>query len=102
MFKSIPKKVRLAILLLEALDIPTAVKLAQTICYMWREFGVKISIKPIIKNFIVNFHYKDSCLLSYGTNNINDIIKVAEEIKQSRVSKDIKLLEDKFKKNDKR
>lgn len=101
MFKSIPKKVRLAILLIEALDISTAVKLAQTICYMWREFGVKISIKPIIKNFIVNFHYKDSCLLSYGTQDINDIIKVAEEIKQSQINKDIKLLEDKFKKNDK-
>lgn len=101
MFKSIPKKVRLAILLIEALDIPTAIKLAQVICYMWREFGVKISIKPIIKNFIINFHYKDTCLLSYGTQNLNDVVRVAEEIKQSQVNKDIKLLEDKLKKNDK-
>ncbi len=100
MFKSIPKKVRLAILLIEALDIPLAIKLAQTIIYMWREFGVKVSIKPIIKNFIVNFHYKDSCLLSYGTENINDIIEISEEIKQSRVSEQIKLLENKQEKND--
>ena len=54
-----------------------------------------------IKNFIINFHYKDTCLLSYGTQNLNDVVKVAEEIKQSQVNKDIKLLEDKLKKNDK-
>lgn len=101
MFKSLPKKVRLAILLIEALDIPLAIKLAQTIVYMWREFGVKVSIKPIIKNFIVNFQYKDTCILSYSTTDIKDIVRVAEEIKQSEVNKNIYLLEDKNKKNDK-
>lgn len=101
MFKGIPKKVRLAILLIEALDIPLALKLAQTIIYLWREFKVKVSIKPIIKNFIINFHYKDDCLLSYGTTNLQDLVAVAEEIKRSQVSKDVKLLEDKLNRKEK-
>lgn len=99
MFKGIPKKVRLAILLFEALDLPLALKLSQTIIYLWREFKVKVSVKPIIKNFIINFHYKDECLLSYGTTDLRDLIRVAEEIKNSQVKEQVKLLEDKFKKD---
>lgn len=99
MFNKLPKKVRLAILLIEALDLSLGLKLAQTIIYLWREFGVKLSIKPIIKNFVINYHYKDTCLMSFSTNDLKDIIKVTEEIKKSRVSEEIKLLEDKFKKD---
>lgn len=101
MFKGIPKKVRLAILLFEALDLPLALKLSQTIIYLWREFKVKVSIKPIIKKFIINFHYKDECLLSYGAEDLKDLIAIAEEIKRARVQDDIKKLEDKLNKNDK-
>lgn len=99
MFKGIPKKVRLAILLFEALDLPLALKLSQTIIYLWREFKVKVSVKPIIKHFVINFHYKDECLLSYSTEDLKDLIKVAEEIKSSQVKQSVKLLEDKFKKD---
>ncbi len=102
MFKGIPKKVRLAILLFEALDLPLALKLSQTIIYLWREFKVKVSVKPIIKSFVINFHYKDECLLSYGTSDLRDLVRVAEEIKQTQVNKEIKMLEDKLNRKDKK
>ena len=59
MFSKLPKMVTLAILLLKSLDLKEAIRLIQEILYLWREFYIKIKIKPVIEVFKVSFYYKD-------------------------------------------
>lgn len=79
-FDKIPKMVALAILLIKALDLRETIKLTQQILYLWREFSIKISIKPIIKNFKVCFYYKDDFISKVYVDNLKDILSTIHEI----------------------
>lgn len=86
-FDKLPKTVALAILLVKALDIRDAIKITQQILYLWREFMVKISIKPRIQNYKVSFYLKDDYLNSTTVTDLKDVIKIIEDLKIER-SKD--------------
>ena len=84
MFKNLPKKITLAIFLIKSLDLPIGLKLMQELLYLWREFLIKVSITPTIKEYTIAFYYKDNQLVQFKTTNLKDIIKVSQTIKESR------------------
>lgn len=86
-FAGIPKIIGQAILLIKSLDFKKAQKLCQSIMYLWREFYIKIKIKPIITSFKVSFYYKDTRLTHTEVNNLEDVIEIIERIKQNRTNK---------------
>lgn len=89
-FDKLPKKVALAILLIKALDLKEAIKLTQQIMYLWREFSIKIDIKPIIKNFKVCFYYKDEFISKVYVDELKEILKTISEIELMQIDKDKK------------
>ena len=84
MFKNLPKKITLAIFLIKSLALPIGLKLMQELLYLWREFLIKVSITPTIKEYTIAFYYKDNQLVQFKTTNLKDIIKVSQTIKESR------------------
>ena len=59
-------------------------KLIKEIMYLWREFYIKTKITPVIREYIIAFYYKDNQLIQFNTNDLKDLIKVAQQIKESR------------------
>ena len=84
MFKNLPKKITLAMFLIKSLDLQIGLKLMQELLYLWREFLIKVSITPTIKEYTVAFYYKDNQLMQFKTTDLKDIIKVSQTIKESR------------------
>ena len=84
MFKNLPKKITLAIFLIKSSDLPIGLKLMQELLYLWREFLIKVSITPTIKEYTIAFYYKDNQLVQFKTTDLKDIIKVSQTIKESR------------------
>lgn len=85
MFNKLPKRITLAILLLKSLDLPLSMKIIKDALYLWREFFIKLQITPVIKEYIVSFYYKENQLIQFRTNDLKEILKVSEQIKESRV-----------------
>lgn len=85
MFEKLPKRITLAILLLKSLDLPLSMKIIKDALYLWREFFIKLQITPVIKEYIVSFYYKENQLIQFRTNDLKEILKVSEQIKESRV-----------------
>jgi len=85
LFNKLPKAITLAILLLKSLDLKDSMKLIKEIMYLWREFYIKTKITPVIREYIIAFYYKDNQLIQFNTNDLKDLIKVAQQIKESRV-----------------
>ena len=83
----LPKMILRALFLLKAVDIRNALKLAQAITYLYREFFIKTRLEPVIKEYIVEFKYKDETLTSCRIKDLNDLIKMIEQIKINRVAK---------------
>lgn len=81
MFKTLPKTIMLAIFLIKSLDLREGLNLVQELCYLWREFNIKVRIIPKIEYFTVCFSYKDIQLKQIKTERLKDIIKISEEIK---------------------
>lgn len=86
-FAGIPKVIGQAILLIKSLDFNKAQKLCQSIMYLWREFYIKIKIRPVITTFKISFYYKDTQLIRTEVNKLEDAIEIIERIKQNRISK---------------
>ena len=99
-FDKLPKMVALAILLIKALDLKETIKLTQQILYLWREFSIRISIKPIIKNFSVCFYYKDDFISKVYVDNLKDILPPIREIEYMQI-KDNNIRKGKKQNNDK-
>lgn len=85
LFNKLPKAITLAILLLKSLDLKDSMKLIKEIMYLWREFYIKTKITPVIREYIIAFYYKDNQLIQFNTNDLKELIKVAQQIKESRV-----------------
>lgn len=85
LFNKLPKAITLAILLLKSLDLKDSMKLIKEIMYLWREFYIKTKITPVIREYIIAFYYKDNQLIQFNTNDLKDLIKVSQQIKESRV-----------------
>lgn len=83
-FDKLPKSVALAILLVKALDLKEAIKVTQQILYLWREFMVKISIKPRIESYKISFYWKDKYLNSTEIKELKDVVKIIEDLKLER------------------
>ena len=83
----LPKIIIRALFLLRALNIRDTVILCQQIIYLWREFYIKTSLGPVIKEFIVEFKYKDETLTSCRVENLKDLIKLIDKIKTNRAIK---------------
>lgn len=86
-FKKIPKSVALALLLIKALDLRDAIKLCQKILYLWREFSIKVDIKPIITHYKICFYYKDTFLSKNYIETISESIPLIEALEQMEIEK---------------
>lgn len=85
LFNKLPKAITLAILLLKSLDLKDSMKLIKEIMYLWREFYIKTKITPVIREYIIAFYYKDNQLIQFNTSDLKELLKVAQQIKESRV-----------------
>ena len=83
----LPKIILRALFLLQGLNVKDCTKLAQQITYLYREFYIKTKIEPIIKEFVIEFKYKDETLTSCRITDLKDLIKLIDQIKQNRVIK---------------
>ena len=83
----LPKIILKALFLLQALDLKESFTLAKQISYLYREFYIKTKLEPVIKEFIVEFKYKDETLSSCRITNLKDLNKLIEKIKNNRVTK---------------
>lgn len=84
MFKDIPVKLLKTLMLLRIVGIPSAVKLFNSIMYLYREFYIDTNITPVFKEFIVNFECGKEKLMSFKTDNLSDLIKIIEDIKKAK------------------
>lgn len=84
-FTQLPKMIVLAIMLIKSLDLPISLKLMKELNYLWREFFIKTKITPVIREYIVEFYYKDNQLLQFNTTDLKQLLKISQQIKESRV-----------------
>ena len=84
MLKNLPKTIVLAILLLKALDLKEGIRLIQDIVYLWREFYIRIQIKPVIQKYKISFYYKDKRIMGTDVNDPKDLFKLIDDIRRTR------------------
>lgn len=84
-FTQLPKMIVLAIMLIKSLDLPISLKLMKELNYLWREFFIKTKITPVIREYIVEFYYKDNQLLQFKTTDLKQLLKISQQIKESRI-----------------
>lgn len=87
MFNNLPKKIVLAIMLIRALNLSESMKLVQEIIYLWREFFIKTKITPTIREFTIEFYYKDNQLTQFKVKDLKELLKIAAQIKESRAER---------------
>lgn len=83
----LPKIILRALFLIKALNIRETFVLVQQIVYLYREFYIKTRLEPVIKEFIVEFKYKDETLSSCRITDLKDLIKLINQIKANRAIK---------------
>lgn len=83
----LPKIILRALFLLKALNVRETLILIQQIVYLYREFYIKTRLEPVIKEFIVEFKYKDETLTSCKITDLKDLIKLIDKIKSNRAMK---------------
>lgn len=83
----LPKIILRALFLVKALNIREALLLCQQIIYLYQEFYIKTRLEPVIKEFIVEFKYKDETLTSCKMTDLKDLIKLIDKIKSNRAMK---------------
>lgn len=82
--QSLPKSLIKIIQFLYSLDVKEAVDLFKAIIYLWREYYILTSIKPVIKEYIVSFTYKKETLINCRVKTIKDILKIVNELRISK------------------
>ncbi len=84
MLKNLPKTIVLAIFLLKSLDLKEGIRLVQDIVYLWREFYIRIQIKPIIQKYKVSFYYKDKRIMGTDVLEPKELFKLIDDIRKTR------------------
>lgn len=84
MFDKLPQSIKTALAIVRIANPWDYLRIVKNIVYLWREFYVRTRIDVVIKEFDIQFYYKDDNLLRLKTNDIRDIIKLIEDIKKSR------------------
>lgn len=84
MFAKLPKIIILTIFLIKALDLKETVNLIQAVTYLWREFYIKVKVKPIIEHFKVSFYYKEEKLCGTEIKDLKDLLKLVEDVQKMR------------------
>lgn len=84
----LPNMILRALFLIKALNIKEALTLIQQVVYLYREFYIKTRLEPVIKEFIVEFKYKDETLTSCRITDLKDLIKMIDKIKNNRSMKE--------------
>lgn len=84
MFDKLPQSIKTALAVVRIANPWDYLRIVKSIVYLWREFYVRTRIDVVIKEFDIQFYYKDDNLLRLKTNDIRDIIKLIEDIKKSR------------------
>ena len=59
-------------------------RIVKSIIYLWREFYVRTRIDVVIKEFDIQFYYKDDNILRLKTSDIRDISKLVDDLKKTR------------------
>lgn len=88
MFKDLPKILTLAILLIKAIDIRETPRIIQGITYLWREFGIKTKVTPVVKEYKISFYYKDEQLCRTKIVDLKEMLKIIDDIKNMRGHQD--------------
>lgn len=78
---NLPRKIQRLVQFLFGLDTKESIILFKDIIYLYREYFITTDIRPIIKEFIVSFKFKDETLINVKVKSIRDIIKIIQEIK---------------------
>lgn len=84
MFDKLPQSIKTALAIVRIANPWDYLRIVKSIIYLWREFYVRTRIDVVIKEFDIQFYYKDDNLLRLKTNDIRDIIKLIDDIKKSR------------------
>lgn len=84
MFDKLPQSIKTALAIVRIANPWDYLRIVKNIVYLWREFYVRTRIDVVIKEFDIQFYYKDDNLLRLKTNDIRDIIKLIDDIKKSR------------------
>ena len=84
----LPNMILRALFLIKALNIKEALTLIQQVVYLYREFYIKTRLEPVIKEFIVEFKYKDETLTSCRITDLKDLIEMIDKIKNNRSMKE--------------
>lgn len=85
LFNKLPKTITLGIMLIKALDLKDGLRLIQEILYLYREFYIRTRIDPKIREYTVSFSYKDNQLIQFSTTDLKELLRVAQQIKESRI-----------------
>lgn len=80
--EKLPKRIALSLCLVKALDIPSTLKLCRGILYLWREFFIKVMIRPKIVSYKVTFTYKDKEIGNYDLKDLKELVRIIEEVKR--------------------
>lgn len=84
MFDKLPQSIKTALAIVRIANPWDYLRIVKNIVYLWREFYVRTRIDVVIKEFDIQFYYKDDNLLRLKTHDIRDIIKLIDDIKKSR------------------
>lgn len=84
LIKGVPDCITVAILFLKAFQLKCSQKLIQSIMYLWREFYIKTTIKPIVEKYEVFFKYKDKQFSQVTLKSLDELQAIIDEIKKQK------------------
>lgn len=84
MFDKLPQSVKTTIAVVRIANPWDYLRIVKSIIYLWREFYVRTRIDVVIKEFDIQFYYKDDNILRLKTSDIRDISKLVNDIKKTR------------------
>ena len=84
LIKGVPDCITVAILFLKAFQLKCSQKLIQSIMYLWREFYIKTTIKPIVEKYEVSFKYKDKQFSKVTLKSLDELQAIIDEIKKQK------------------
>ena len=84
MFDKLPQSVKTAIAIVRIANPWDYLRIVKSIVYLWREFYVRTRIDVVIKEFDIQFYYKDDNILRLKTSDIRDISKLVDDLKKTR------------------